>query len=223
MTRLLVIEDDPHLSQVLQLSLEREGYRVTLVTDGLRGYEQALAESYDGIVLDWSLPRMTGIEICKRLREAGGDTPIIMLTGRSTPRDKIAGLDTGADDYLTKPFSVEELHARIRSVLRRQTPAVSAVLSLADLEVNTASHTVHRAGKQIQLMPKEYELLLHLIRNQGVALTRESILQGVWDIDTKHSSNRLDVYIKHLRSKIDSDHEVKLLHTVRGVGYRLSA
>lgn len=223
MTRLLVIEDDPQLSQVLKISLERQGYRVNLVTDGLRGYEEALAQSYDGVVLDWTLPHMSGIEICKKLRAAGLQMPLIMLTGRSASRDKIAGLDTGADDFLTKPFSADELHARIRALLRRKTEDVSAVLRIADLELNAASHIVTRGGVQIDLMPKEYELLLHFMQHPGVALSRESILKGVWNVDAKNSSNRLDVYIKHLRSKIDDNHDHKLLHTVRGVGYRLSS
>jgi len=214
----LVVEDDPAIGRVLQLELEHEGYRVELATDGLSGLEKALKEP-DLVVLDLMLPRMEGLEVCKRIR-AKSTVPIIMLTARDAVPDRVAGLDIGADDYLTKPFSTEELLARVRARLREREPH-SNVLEYRDLVMDRDRHEVTRAGKPVALTAKEYALLEYLLLHRNKVHTRDELFNGVWGSDFLGDSNLIDVYVRYLRGKIDDGHEDKLITTVRGVGYTI--
>lgn len=214
----LVVEDDPAIGRVLQLELEHEGYRVELATDGLSGLEKALKEP-DLVVLDLMLPRMDGLEVCKRIR-VKSTVPIIMLTARDAVPDRVAGLDIGADDYLTKPFSTEELLARVRARLREREPH-SNVLEYRDLVMDRDRHEVTRAGAPIALTAKEYALLEYLLLHRNKVHTRDELFNGVWGSDFLGDSNLIDVYIRYLRGKIDDGHEDKLITTVRGVGYTI--
>lgn len=214
----LVVEDDPAIGRVLQLELEHEGYSVELATDGLSGLEKALKEP-DLVVLDLMLPRMEGLEVCKRIR-AKSTVPIIMLTARDAVPDRVAGLDIGANDYLTKPFSTEELLARVRARLREREPH-SNVLEYRDLVMDRDRHEVTRAGKPVALTAKEYALLEYLLLHRNKVHTRDELFNGVWGSDFLGDSNLIDVYIRYLRGKIDDGHEDKLIATVRGVGYTI--
>jgi DNA-binding response OmpR family regulator len=216
--KVLVVEDDPQISRVLRLELEHEGYRVDTACDGLAGLELALKEP-DLVVLDLMLPRLDGMEVCARIR-AKSKVPIIMLTAKDRIPDRVSGLDRGADDYLTKPFSIEELLARIRARLRERNPA-SNVLTAADLAMDRDRHEVTRAGKAVALTAKEYGLLEYLLLHANKVHTRDELFNGVWGSDFLGDSNLIDVYIRYLRSKIDDGHERKLIQTVRGVGYTL--
>lgn len=214
----LVVEDDPAIGRVLQLELEHEGYRVELAVDGLSGLEKALKEP-DLVILDLMLPRMDGFELCKRLR-VKSRVPIIMLTARDTVPDRVAGLDLGADAYLTKPFSTEELLARVRARLRERAP-LSNVIEYRDLVMDRDRHEVSRAGRSIALTAKEYALLEYLLLHLNKVHTRDELFNGVWGSDFLGDSNLIDVYIRYLRGKIDDDHDDKLITTVRGVGYTI--
>ncbi len=214
----LIVEDDPAIGRVLQLELEHEGYRVELATDGLAGLEKALKEP-DLVVLDLMLPRMDGFEVCKRIR-AKSRVPIIMLTARDAVSERVAGLDLGADDYLTKPFSTEELLARVRARLREQEPH-SSVIEYRDVVMDRDRHEVARAGKPVALTAKEYALLEYLLLHRNKVHTRDELFNGVWGSDFLGDSNLIDVYIRYLRGKIDDGHEDKLITTVRGVGYTI--
>ncbi len=214
----LVVEDDPAIGRVLQLELEHEGYRVELATDGFTGLERALKEP-DLVVLDLMLPRMDGFEVCKRIR-AKSTVPIIMLTARETIADRVAGLDLGADDYLTKPFSTDELLARVRARLREREPQ-SNVIEFRDLVMDRDRHEVKRSGKLVSLTAKEYALLEYLLLHRNKVHTRDELFNGVWGSDFLGDSNLIDVYIRYLRGKIDDGHEDKLISTVRGVGYTI--
>ncbi len=216
--RVLVVEDDAAISRVLQLELEHEGYVVEVAHDGLTGLERALKEP-DLVVLDLMLPRMDGIEVCKRVR-AKSRVPIIMLTAKDRVPDRVAGLDMGADDYLTKPFSTEELLARIRARLREKEPAKS-VLTYRDLVMDRDRHEVSRAGKPINLTAKEYALLEYLLLHRNKVHSRDELFNGVWGSDFLGDSNLIDVYIRYLRGKIDEAFDDKLIVTVRGVGYTI--
>ena len=216
--RVLVIEDDAAILRVLQLELEHEGYEVEVARDGLSGLEKALKEP-DLIILDLMLPKMDGLEICSRVR-AKSKVPIIMLTAKDRIPDRVAGLDTGADDYLTKPFSIDELLARIRARLRDRNPA-SNILEAADLVMDRDRHEVSRAGKPIQLTAKEYALLEYLLLHRNKVHTRDELFNGVWGSDFLGDSNLIDVYIRYLRGKIDDGFDDKLITTVRGVGYTI--
>jgi len=216
--KILVVEDDAAILRVLQLELEHEGYEVEVARDGLTGLEKALKEP-DLVILDLMLPKMDGIEVCTRVR-AKSAVPIIMLTAKDRIPDRVAGLDTGADDYLTKPFSIDELLARIRARLRERHPA-SNVLEAADLLMDRDRHEVTRSGKPIQLTAKEYALLEYLLLHRNKVHTRDELFNGVWGSDFLGDSNLIDVYIRYLRGKIDEDYEPKLIQTVRGVGYAL--
>jgi two-component system, OmpR family, response regulator ArlR len=216
--RVLVIEDDAAISRVLQLELEHEGYAVEVARDGLSGLERALKEP-DLIVLDLMLPRMDGMEVCKRVR-AKSRVPIIMLTAKDRVPDRVAGLDMGADDYLTKPFATEELLARVRARLREKEPAKS-VLAYRDLIMDRDRHEVTRAGKQINLTAKEYALLEYLLLHRNKVHSRDELFNGVWGSDFLGDSNLIDVYIRYLRGKIDEGFDDKLITTVRGVGYTI--
>ncbi len=215
---MLVIEDDAQILRVLRLELEHEGYAVETASDGLSGLEKALKEP-DIVILDLMLPKMDGLEVCTRVR-AKSNVPIIMLTAKDRIPDRVSGLDLGADDYLTKPFSVEELLARVRARLRERNPK-SNVLSALDLTMDRDRHEVTRGGRAISLTAKEYALLEYLLLHRNKVHTRDELFNGVWGSDFLGDSNLIDVYIRYLRGKIDDGFESKLIATVRGVGYTL--
>ena len=216
--KVLVVEDDAQITRVLKLELEHEGYQVDTATDGLSGLEKALKEP-DLVILDLMLPKMDGLEVCTRVRQKSR-VPIIMLTAKDRIPDRVSGLDTGADDYLTKPFSVEELLARVRARLRERHPK-STTLAVKDLVMDRDRHEVTRAGQAIQLTAKEYALLEYLILHKNKVHTRDELFNGVWGSDFLGDSNLIDVYVRYLRGKIDDGFEEKLIQTVRGVGYTL--
>lgn len=221
--RVLVIEDEPGIAQFVRQGLSEAGYAVDVARDGQEGLDYTLAAEYDVIVLDILLPRMDGLRLLRELRDRGIKMPVLLLTARDTVEDRVAGLDTGADDYLVKPFAFPELLARIRALLRRPPLQVDPVLHMGDLEMDTARREVHRAGHRIELSPREFALLEFLIRHPNQVLTRTQIAEHVWDFDFYSESNVIDVYIGYLRRKIDRGFAYPLIHTVRGVGYRLSA
>jgi len=214
----LVVEDDVAIARVLKLELEHEGYAVETASDGLAGLEKALKEP-DLVILDLMLPRMDGLEVCKRLR-AKSRVPVIMLTAKDRIPDKIAGLDLGADDYMTKPFATDELLARVRARLREKSPQ-SNILTYRDLTMDRDRHEVERGGKAIELTAKEYALLEYLLLHRNKVHTRDELFNGVWGSDFLGDSNLIDVYIRYLRGKIDEGFDRKLITTVRGVGYAI--
>jgi two-component system response regulator ArlR len=216
--KVLIVEDDAQILRVLELELKHEGYEVETARDGLSGLERALKEP-DLVVLDLMLPKLDGMEVCARIR-AKSNVPIIMLTAKDRIPDRVAGLDRGADDYLTKPFSIEELLARIRARLRDRRPQEN-VLAAKDLTMDRDRHEVQRAGKDVQLTAKEYALLEYLLLHRNKVHTRDELFNGVWGSDFLGDSNLIDVYIRYLRGKIDDGFEDKLIQTVRGVGYAL--
>ncbi|MFA6321473.1 MAG: response regulator transcription factor [Candidatus Omnitrophota bacterium] len=220
--RILVIEDEKKIADFIKRGLKEEGYAVDTANDGENGLFLAKTNSYDLVLLDLMLPKVDGIEICKKLREQKIMSPIIMLTAKDAVKDKVTGLDAGADDYLTKPFAFEELLARIRAILRKKSEQKEAsVLQVDDLMIDLHTHKVLRAGKEIELTSKEFALLEYLMRNSGKVVTRTMISEHVWDIDFDTFTNVIDVYINYLRNKIDSDSKKKLIQTVRGRGYIL--
>ncbi|MGA7491419.1 MAG: response regulator transcription factor [Syntrophobacteraceae bacterium] len=219
--RLLVVEDEKKVSGFIKKGLQEEGYAVDVAFDGKAGLQMAMDRVHDLIVLDIHLPGMDGLSLLHRLRTARVSTPVLLLTVRANIEDKVLGLDSGADDYLTKPFAFQELVARIRALLRRQTEAELPVLRFADLTLDPARRVVLRGAKKIDLTAKEYALLDYFIRNPGRVLTRTMIVEHVWDYNFDSMTNIIDVYVNYLRRKIDSDREHKLIHTVRGVGYVL--
>lgn len=220
--RLLVVEDNQRLRNSIKLSLEETGYVVDAASDGLEGQELAELTAYDAIVLDIMLPKRDGLEVCRNLRQQRLRTPIILLTARDTVDDRVRGLDSGADDYLIKPFSLDELRARLRALLRRDAPDKTGVLVAGDLELDPATHSTSRAGVPIELTGKEFALLEYMIRNPNWLITREMAERHVWDYGGASGSNLVDVYIRRLRRKVDDPFEVKLIETVRGYGYRLN-
>jgi two-component system, OmpR family, response regulator MprA len=220
--RLLVVDDEPAVRESLRRAFALEGYAVDLAPDGaaaLRALEGA--EEPDAVVLDVLMPHVDGVTVCRRLREQGSRVPVLMLTARETVGDRVAGLDAGADDYLAKPFALEELLARIRALLRRSAPAADDVLRFADLELDPGTREVRRGGRSIELTRTEFHLLELLLRNPRQVLTRSLILERVWGYDFGPTSNSLDVYIGYLRRKTEAGGEPRLIHTVRGVGYAL--
>ncbi len=221
MQKILVVEDERQIVRFLELELKHEGYEVETAFDGLTGLEAAETGKPDLILLDLMLPGMSGLEVCRRLRQ-NSEVPVIMLTARDGTADKVLGLDWGATDYVTKPFVIEELLARIRAALRRSAVSQAAPeLSAGGLSMDLAGRTVERDGESIELTRKEFDLLHYLIVNRGIALTRDQILSNVWSYDFAGETKIVDVYIRYLRNKIDDRHEPKLIHTVRGVGYML--
>ncbi|AEM78536.1 response regulator transcription factor [Thermoanaerobacter wiegelii] len=219
--KILIIEDEKHIARFLQLEFEHEGYTVTVTYDGVSGLKEALEGDYDLVLLDIMLPGIDGFEVLKKIREHS-DIPVIMLTAKYEVKDKVEGLDIGADDYVTKPFSIEELFARVRAALRKKKPHLKKdVLKYSDIIMDLTTHEVRRAGIKIELTKKEFDLLEYLIKNANIALTREKILEGVWGYDYYGDTNIVDVYIRYLRSKIDDPFDRKLIHTIRGVGYTL--
>ena len=219
--RILLVEDERDLANIVRVGLEEESYSVDICHDGEEGLYMASEVSYDGIILDILLPKINGIKILETIRGKGISTPILLLTAKDTLEDKIVGLDTGADDYLTKPFEFEELLARLRALLRRRTPEKKALLKVHDLEINTASREVTRGGKEIVLTSKEYVLLEYFVYNKNTVISRIEITEHIYDDSFDLDSNVIDVFINSLRKKIDKNHSVKLIHTVRGAGYIL--
>jgi two-component system response regulator MprA len=218
--RVLVVEDDEEIAEVLRRSLRTEGYEVRTAADGIEALDIATGFTPDVVVLDLGLPRMDGIEVCRRLR-AEGDVPILMLTARAETEDRVDGLDSGADDYLVKPFERQELLARIRALLRRRPPRGSASLQVADLSLNPDSREVRRGKRDIELTNREFELLEHLMRNERLVVSRERLLDEVWGYDPMAATNTIDVFISNLRRKLEAEGETRLLHTKRGAGYVL--
>jgi len=218
--RILIIEDDEAILKLLRRGLVYEGYQVDTAVDGQTGLTMARDEHPDLIILDWMLPGMDGLEVCRRLRTAGS-VPILMLTAKDTIQDRVQGLDAGADDYLVKPFELDELLARIRALLRRTQPERAQVLSFGDLTLDTGTRQAIRNDRSVSLTAKEYDLLELFLRHPRQVLTREVIFDRVWGYDFGGESNVLDVYIRYLRQKLEIEGETRLLHTVRGVGYVL--
>ncbi len=216
----LVVEDDESVARFLGQALSEAGYMVERVLDGLTGLDRARSLGYDLILLDVMLPGLNGLEVCRRLRSANVSTPILVITAKDTLQDRVDGLDSGADDYIVKPFQLAELLARARALLRRAVTAPT-VLRVADLTLDPASRRAIRAGKTVMLSATEYTLLEYLMRNVDRVLTRSMILEHVWQYDFGGSDNVLDVYISYLRGKIDRGQKPTLIHTVRGVGFRL--
>ena len=222
--RLLVIEDDPTIAHNLQVLLALDTYAVDICLSGREGQDRALAEDYDLIVLDWMLPDASGLAICQSLRSHHRSTPVLMLTAKTLDEDLIDGLDAGADDYLTKPFDADVLRARVRALLRRlDKPPTNPTITIADLSVDTNNHQVARAGRLIDLSPKEYALLEYLVTHPGVAFDRLELLNHVWDENANLFSNTVDVHILYLRQKIDQGQSPLLIHTIKGKGYMLCA
>lgn len=219
--RIIVIEDDKKIAAFLKKGLEEEHYAVDVFDNGDDGAFWATVNDYDLIILDIMLPGKDGFEICRHIRRKKILTPILMLTAKAGVEDRVKGLDTGADDYLTKPFALEELFARVRSLLRRNQDYKTKTLQIADLELDPAAHRVRRAGKEIALTGKEYALLEYLMRNRGRILTETMIVEHVWDMSFDPESNIVNVYIHHLRGKMDKGFDRKLLHTIRGLGYTI--
>ena len=218
--QILVVEDERSMAHLLQRTFEEEGHQVVVSANGREGFEIAQASRFDVIVLDVMLPGMDGVAVARRLRESRNQTPVLMLTARDTPSDIVAGLDSGADDYLTKPFSIGVLLARLRAVSRRGAIPRPLVLEAADLRLDPASRTVTRAGEPLSLTPREYQLLELLMRNAGHAVSRETILESVWGFNSDVTENTVEVFLRQLRLKVDTG-EPKLIHTVRGYGYML--
>lgn len=220
--RILLIEDEKRLSHFVKKGLTENGFAVDQAFDGEEGLYLAEHETYDVIVLDVMLPKMSGVEVCRKLRELKKETPILMLTAKSELEDKLEGLDSGADDYLTKPFEFAELRARINALLRRSYHQVSNNLTIDNLEVDPSKHTVFRKKKPIKLTPKEFSILEQLLRQKHEVVTRTQIIEHVWDYNFDSLSNVVDVFIGTLRKKIDKGEKVKLIHTLHGVGYMIT-
>ncbi len=219
--RILVVEDEKKVANFIKHALEEERFIVETANDGITALNVVLNNHFDAIVLDVMLPGKDGLTLLREIRDSGNSTPIILLTARASVEDKVAGLDLGADDYLPKPFSYDELAARIRSILRRSSPEKSTKLRAGDLVLDTVSHLAIRQGREIELTTKEYALLEYMMRNKNRILSRSTITQHVWKHNFDPESNIIDVYIKRLRSKIEKDGEKPLVQSIRGVGYRL--
>jgi DNA-binding response OmpR family regulator len=218
---ILLVEDEPRIAAFVKRGLEAEGYLVDVAADGEAGLFQGQENAYDAIILDLMLPKLDGVEVCRQLRDSEICAPILMLTARDVIRDRVSGLDAGADDYLTKPFAFEELLARLRALIRRGGPSAPAILRVEDLTLDPATRIVERAGQTVDLTPTEYRLLHYLMLNTGRALERTLIEEHVWGSDFDRFTNVVDVYISKLRTKIDKGYRVPLIHTVRNVGYTL--
>ena len=219
--RILLVEDDLNLAQFIRKGLKEEQYAVDFAADGEEGLVLALANPYDLLILDIMLPKLDGLTLCRRVRATGNATPVLLLTARNTLETKISGFDTGADQFLPKPFAFAEMLARIRALLRRGGPQQLIRIKAADLELDPASHRVWRAGQEIPLTNKEYALLEFLLRNKNRVLTRTAIIEHVWDISYDPMTNIVDAHIRALRAKIDRDFSPPLIATVRGAGYML--
>ena len=220
--RVLVVEDDDEIAQVLQRSLRLDGYDVRIAGDGEAALDQAAAYNPDLVILDLGLPKLDGLEVARRLR-AADDVPILMLTARDAVESRVEGLDSGADDYLVKPFERQELLARLRALLRRRPPRGSASLVVADLSLNPDTHEVARGGRPIELTQREFELLEYLMRNERIVVPRQRLLEEVWGYDPFATTNTIEVFVSNLRRKLEAGGEPRLLHTIRGAGYVLRA
>lgn len=216
--QVLVVEDELRMAELLERTLQEEGHQVVVARDGREGYEIARSSPFDVIILDVMLPGLDGVAVARKLRECRIQTPVLMLTARDAPVDIVDGLDAGADDYLTKPFSIEVLLARLRAVSRRGAVPRSVWLEIGGVRLDPAGHTVTRDGETVNLTPREYKLLELLMRNRGRAVSRDAILQSVWGFDREVSENNVEVFVRQLRLKVDTG-EPKLIHTVRGFGY----
>jgi len=222
--RILLIEDEHKIAQALKKALEQENYAVDISYDGDDGYAMATTEPYDLNIIDWMIPgSYNGIEVIKAMRQAKVHTPVLLLTAKGTTADRTTGLDSGADDYLVKPFALEELLARVRALLRRPVEVQQTVLTVGDLSLNTVTFEVKRGNKTIELTGKEFALLEYLMRNQGRPNNKDAIISHVWDYNADILPNTVEVYVKYLRQKIDDNFSTKLLHTVRGFGYKIEA
>lgn len=221
--KVLIIEDEHKIANSIRLGLEQEKYIVDIAYGGNEGYDLASAEAYDLIILDRLLPGIDGIEICKRLRQQKNHTPILMLTAKGQLEDKVEGLNSGADDYLTKPFAFEELLARIKAITRRPAGVHEKILQVADLTLDTQTFEIKRSGKTISLSAKEFALLEYLLRNKEKIVSKEQIIAHVWSYDADILPNTVEVFVGYLRNKIDKPYPQKssLIHTIRGFGYRI--
>lgn len=220
-TRILLIEDEKKIADFVRRGLTLEGYRVEVAFDGETGLNLAVDKPPDLIILDVMLPRLDGLTVCRELRAAGSTTPILMLTARDSVPDRVAGLDAGADDYLIKPFELEELLARVRAQLRRRVIADEEILQYGDLTVNTSTREVTRGSRRIELTAKEFDVLELFMRNPRQVLTRDILYERIWGYDFSGESNIIEVYVRYLRAKLEAEGESRLIHTVRGVGYAL--
>lgn len=222
--KVLIIEDDQKISRFLELELEHEGYETDVAAEGREGLGKVNEFKYDVVLLDLMLPKLSGIEVCRRIRKAENHTPVIMLTAKDDVSDKVTGLDSGADDYVTKPFAIEELLARIRvAVSRTRRKEQSPQLEVGLLKIDENAHKVLYDGEEIELTGREYDLLLYLMENRGTALSRDKILNEVWGFSYMGETNVVDVYVSYLRTKIDQRFNVSIVKTVRGVGYIIEA
>ncbi|MBD1918949.1 MULTISPECIES: response regulator transcription factor [Cyanophyceae] len=219
--RILLVEDEEKLAKFVQLELSYEGYEVSMAHDGLSGLMAARNQTPDLIILDWMMPGLTGVEVCRRLRQTGTATPVILLTARDEVSDRVEGLDAGADDYVVKPFSIEELLARVRAHLRRTEPQDAEILVFGNLTLDRRSREVRRGQRPIELTAKEFDLLDYLMTNPRQVLTRDRILEQVWGYDFMGDSNIIEVYVRYLRLKLEAEGESRLIQTIRGVGYVL--
>jgi len=220
-SHILVIEDEAKLARFVELELQYEGYQVTLAGDGLTGLTRIRELQPDLVILDWMLPGLSGIDLCRRLRNTGTDVPVILLTAKDEVGDRVAGLDAGADDYLVKPFDIEELLARVRVQLRRTQKPDRERLEFAELQLDRRSREVKRGDRAIELTAKEFDLLEYLLMHPRQVLTRDQILEQVWGYDFMGDSNIIEVYVRYLRLKLEANQEKRLIQTVRGVGYVL--
>ena len=219
--KILVVEDNKDMNRLIVKTFKKSGYSVDGCFDGEDAELHLLGAQYDAILLDIMMPKVDGYELLKRIRDKGIDTPVLFLTAKDAIADRVKGLDLGADDYLVKPFDFEELLARIRVMTRKSSGNHSNLFTYEDLSVDTKKRTIFRNGEEITLLPKEFTILEHLIRNQGTVLSREQLENQIWNYEYSGSSNNIDVYMSKLRKKIDGNHSVKLLHTIRGVGWVL--
>ena len=221
MYKILVADDEQKIREVIKEYAEYEGHSVSEAVDGMQAVEMAKEQDFDIIIMDVMMPRLDGLSVVKHMRASGDATPVLFLTARDSVEDKVRGLDLGANDYLVKPFSFEELMARVRALTRKSTAENSPVYEICDLKLDTGSHSVTRSDKKIKLSAKEFALLEYLLRNKGQVLSREKIENNLWNFDYEGGTNAVDVYIRYLRKKIDEDFSPRLIHTVRGVGYVL--
>ncbi|KAM3098215.1 response regulator transcription factor [Phormidesmis sp. 146-12] len=219
MAHILLVEDEVALAQFIALELDSEGYQVSVAHDGMTGLTIARQSSPDLAILDWMLPGLSGLELCRRLRTTGSKIPIILLTAKDEVEDRVLGLDAGADDYVTKPFSVEELLARVRAHLRRTQEANEQVLQFADLRLDLLTHQVFRGDRLINLTVREFDLLVYLMRSPQQVFTKEQILENVWGYDFVGDSNVIEVYVRYLRLKLEQHSGTRVIHTIRGIGY----
>lgn len=221
--RTLLVEDEKKIAEFIRRGLKEEGYAVDVAGDGQEGHFLATTQTYDVIILDWMLPQMDGVTLCRQLRQEKITTPVLMLTAKDTVADKVKGLDAGASDYLVKPFAFEELLARLRALLRRFEGQEQTVLKAADLSMDLVTHTVTRQGRKVELTAKEFALLEYFLRHKAEVVTRTMLSEHVWDMHFDSFTNVIDVYVNYLRKKIDKDFSKPLIQTVRGRGYILKA